>query len=68
MTSKIKRKTSKRPEVIYRNNKPVSVIIDLEKYKEMVERLEDIEDIEFIQSIKTKSLKFKKLDDVLNPI
>ena len=68
MTTKIKRKTSKRPEIIYRNNKPVSVIIDLEKYKEMLERLEDIEDIEFIQSIKTKNLKFKKLNDIINTI
>ena len=68
MATKIKSKASKSPEIIYRNNKPVSVIIDLEKYKEMLERLEDIEDIEFIQSIKTKKLKFKKLEDILNTI
>jgi len=58
-------KTTKRPEIIYRDNKPVSVIIDLEDYQQMLERLEDIEDLRFINSVKTKSLKFRKLDDFL---
>lgn len=60
-----KKRTSKNPEVIYRNNKPVSVIIDLEEYKNILERLDDIEDIAFINEIKNKQLKFRKLDDFL---
>ena len=65
MITKNYKLTTKRPEIIYRDNKPVSVIIDLEDYQQMLERLEDIEDLRFINSVKTKSLKFRKLDDFL---
>ena len=54
MLTKNHKRSSKNPEVIYRNNKPVSVIIDLEEYKKILERLEDIEDLEFINKIKIK--------------
>lgn len=56
----------KDPKVIYKGNKPVSVIIDIKEYKEILERLDDIEDIDYIESLKNKSLKFRKLDDFLN--
>ncbi len=65
MLTKNKNRSYKNPEIIYRNHKPVSVIIDLEEYKQMLERLDDIEDIAFIESIKNKQMKFKKLDDFL---
>ena len=65
MLTKAKKRSSKNPEVIYRNNKPVSVIIDLEEYEKILERLDDIEDIAFIKEIKNKPLKFRKLDDFL---
>lgn len=65
MLTKNKR-SAKNPEIIYRNNKPVSVIIDLEDYKEMLERLDDIEDLEFINNSKNRSLNFRKLDDFLS--
>ncbi|MCH7974457.1 MAG: type II toxin-antitoxin system Phd/YefM family antitoxin [Bacteroidetes bacterium] len=54
MLTKNYKRSVKSPEVIYRNNKPVSVIIDLEEYKKILERLEDIEDLEFINKIKIK--------------
>lgn len=63
MLTKNHKRSVKSPEVIYRNNKPVSVIIDLEEYKKILERLEDIEDLRFINKMKTKPLKFGKLDD-----
>jgi PHD/YefM family antitoxin component YafN of YafNO toxin-antitoxin module len=65
MLTKNHKRSSKNPELIYRNNKPVSVIIDLEEYKKILERLEDIEDLKFINKIKNKPLKFRKLDDFL---
>ena len=65
MLTKNSKRSVKSPEVIYRNDKPVSVIIDLEEYKKMLERLEDIEDIKYINKIKNKLLKFRKLDDFL---
>ena len=54
MSTKNYKRSVKSPEAIYRNNKPVSVIIDLEVYKKILERLEDIEDLEFINKIKIK--------------
>jgi len=65
MLTKNNKRSAKSPEVIYRNDKPVSVIIDLEEYKKILERLEDIEDLRFINKIKNKPLKFRKLDDFL---
>jgi phosphoglucomutase len=65
MQTKIKKRAVKTPEVIYRNNEPVSVIIDIAEYHEMLERLEDVVDIKFIKNLKNKSLTFRKLDDFL---
>ena len=65
MLTKNHKRSTKSPEIIYRNNKPVSVIISLDEYKKMLERLEDIEDLKFINRIKNKPLKFRKLDDFL---
>mgnify|MGYP001578835153 CR=1 FL=1 len=65
MQTKTKKRTVKTPEVIYRNNKPVSVIINIGEYNEMLERLEDIEYLKFIEKLKNKTLKFRKLDDFL---
>ena len=36
MQSKNKKHIVNEPEVIYRNNKPVSVIIDIDKYNEII--------------------------------
>ena len=33
------------PEIVTRNGKPVSVILPIKKYQEMIERLEDAEDV-----------------------
>jgi PHD/YefM family antitoxin component YafN of YafNO toxin-antitoxin module len=63
--TKTKKRNIKKPEIIYRDNKPVSVIIDLDDYKIMLERLDDIEDMEYISNIQKETLKFRKLDDFL---
>ncbi len=55
----------KSPQVIYRGSKPVSVIIDIKQYKEMVERLEDIEDMKALNKIMKRPQSFVKLDDFL---
>ena len=65
MGTKSKKYIIKEPEVIYRKNKPVSVILDIDEYNDLLERLEDIEDLKFIEKIKTEKLTFKKLDDFL---
>ena len=65
MHSKTKKRTIKDPEVIYRDKKPVSVIIDIDEYNKLLDRLEDIDDIKYIKELKKKSLSFRKLDDIL---
>ncbi|MCL5030761.1 MAG: type II toxin-antitoxin system Phd/YefM family antitoxin [Bacteroidetes bacterium] len=65
MSTKTRKRNRRTPEVVYRNNKPVSVILDIAEYNKMLERLEDVEDIKFIENLKSKQLKFRKLDDFL---
>ncbi len=65
MATKNKKRLRQNREVIYRNNKPVSVIIDIEEYNELLERLEDIEDLKFIKELRNRHLSFKKLNDFL---
>ena len=65
MSTKTRKRNRRTPEVVYRNNKPVSVILDIAEYNKMLERLEDVKDIKFIENLKSKQLKFRKLDDFL---
>ena len=52
-------------EIILRDGKPVSVILDIEKYKEMLEQLEDLDDLKMLEEMRKKSLKFRKLEEFL---
>ena len=38
--------TTREPEIVTRNGKPVSVIIPIKDYEELLERAEDAEDVE----------------------
>ena len=53
------------PDIIYRGGKPSAVVLDIEDYKEMLEKLEDIEDLKMLAEMRGKSLEFKKLEDYL---
>ena len=44
------------PEIVTRNGKPVSVILPIKVYQEMVERIEDAEDVAHIK--KARSNRF----------
>ncbi len=41
--------TSREPAIVTRNGKPVSVIIPIEDYKELLERAEDAEDVAWLK-------------------
>lgn len=56
---------TKEPEIVLKRGKPVSVILDIKQYEEMLERLEDIEDLKYLENIRKKPLKFRSLDDFL---
>ena len=62
MKSKPKKKV---PEVVLREGKPTAVILDIDAYKEMLERLEDVEDLRMLGEMRKKPLKFRKLEDFL---
>jgi len=53
------------PEIVTKNGKPVSVIVPIRKYQEMLERLEDAEDIAWLKRARRKKLRFRPLEDVL---
>ncbi len=54
-----------RPEIITKDGKPVSVILPIKKYQEMLERLEDAEDVAWLKRARRKKLSFRPLEDVL---
>ncbi len=53
------------PEIVLREGKPAAVILDIEQYRDMLERLEDVEDLRILREMKKRPLKFRKLDDFL---
>jgi PHD/YefM family antitoxin component YafN of YafNO toxin-antitoxin module len=61
----MRRSTKKKPELIYKEGKPVSVIINIDQYEKMLEKLEDMEDLMELQEMRKKPLKFKTLEEYL---
>jgi PHD/YefM family antitoxin component YafN of YafNO toxin-antitoxin module len=53
------------PEIITRNGKPVSVILPIKKYQEMIERLEDAEDVAWLKKARKKPLHYRRLKEYL---
>ena len=43
------------PEIVTRNGKPVSVILPIKKYQEMIERLEDAKDVAWLKRARRKN-------------
>jgi PHD/YefM family antitoxin component YafN of YafNO toxin-antitoxin module len=58
----MKTKTRRRqPEIVLRKGKPDSVILDINDYREMLERLEDADDLAMLEQMRKTPLKFKKM-------
>ena len=53
------------PEIVTKNGKPVSVIIPIKEYEEMLERLEDSEDVAYLKEARRKPLHYRPLAEVL---
>ena len=53
------------PEIVTRNGRPVSVILPIKNYQEMIERLEDVKDVAWLKRARRKKLHFRPLEDVL---
>jgi prevent-host-death family protein len=56
---------TREPEIVTRNGKPVSVIISIKDYKELLERAEDVEDIAWLKRARSKKLSYRPLEDYL---
>lgn len=53
------------PEVVTRRGKPVSVIIPIKDYEELLERVEDAEDVTWLKRARRKPLHYRPLEDYL---
>ena len=53
------------PEIVTRKGKPVSVILPIKDYTEIMERLEDVEDVAWLKKARHKPLHYRPLEDVL---
>jgi len=53
------------PEIITRKGKPVSVILPIKTYNEILERLEDAEDVAWLKEARLKPLHYQPLSQVL---
>ena len=62
MKGKTKRKT---PEIVLREGKPSAVILDIDQYRQMLERLEDLEDLNMLKGMRKRPLKFRKIEEFL---
>ncbi len=62
MKGKVKKKA---PEIVFKEGKPSAVILDIEEYRQMLERLEDLEDLNVLKEMRKRPLKFRKLEDFL---
>ena len=52
-------------EIVMRGGKPAAVILDIEEYRDLLERLEDAEDLKMLNAMRKRPLKFRKLQDFL---
>ena len=52
------------PEIVTKNGKPVSVILPIKQYQEILERLEDAEDVAWLKKVR-RNLQYRSLEEVL---
>jgi len=58
--------TQRKPEIVTRNGKPVSVIIPIKDYEELLERAEDAEDVAWLKQARRKKLHYGPLQTIPN--
>ncbi len=52
-------------EIVTRKGKPVSVIIPIKDYEELLERVEDTDDVAWLKRARRKPLHYRPLEDYL---
>jgi antitoxin (DNA-binding transcriptional repressor) of toxin-antitoxin stability system len=58
--------TDRELEIVTRNGKPVSVIIPIKQYKELLERAEDAEDVASFKRARKRKLHYRSLEHYLS--
>jgi len=53
------------PRFVVEDGKATAVILDIEVYREMLERLEDLEDLRMLEEIRKRPLDLQSLEDFL---
>jgi len=53
------------PEIVTRKGKPISVIIPIKHYEELLERVEDTDDMAWLKRARSKPLHYRPLEDYL---
>ncbi len=53
------------PEIISRRGKPVSVVLPLKRYQELLERVEDAADIAWLKKARRKARSYRPLEEYL---
>ena len=53
------------PEIVTRKGKPVSVIIPIKDYEELLERVEDTDDVAWLKRVRGKPLHYRPLEEYL---
>jgi len=53
------------PEIVTRNGRPVSVILPIRKYEELLERAEDAEDVAWLKKMPKQPLHYRPLKKYL---
>jgi PHD/YefM family antitoxin component YafN of YafNO toxin-antitoxin module len=62
MKGRAKRKP---PGIVLKEGRPSAVILDIDEYREILERLEDLGDLSMLKEMRKRPLKFRKLEDFL---
>jgi PHD/YefM family antitoxin component YafN of YafNO toxin-antitoxin module len=53
------------PEIVTRKGKPVSVILPIKHYEELLERVDDAADLASLKRSRKKPLQYRPLEDYL---
>jgi hypothetical protein len=53
------------PEIVTRKGKPVSVILPIRDYEELLERVEDAGDVTWLKQARRKPLRYRPLEEYL---
>jgi PHD/YefM family antitoxin component YafN of YafNO toxin-antitoxin module len=53
------------PEIVTRKGKPVSVILPIKDYEELIERSEDAQDVAWLKQARRSPLRYRPLTDYL---